>query len=401
MRKETSLPLSSASSASEFARWVPPVAAVAVLAISLVFERWEWARFPRMVPRFGDLQIITATATCIQNGDWTPSGPTCDPFGRPYNYPVIWAQAFAALNLNDSRVFAVGTVLGILLIAALAVPLVFLVRSGASWGRVAVSSLCVLSPPIALGLERGNTDGLILVLLVVSVLLHSQNRQLSAVLMGLVSGFKFFPALVMAAFLPKKRNVWPLMIFLSVMTAILVISSESLVRLAEMRDPTAEFRFGSLLLPFYAAPAVLNYPRLWVLLGGVALTLIPALVLWTAFANHVRVTSRTLATESFGSTLFLYGGLVFVGSFLSGSRGDYSQMFLVVTLLGLASSPTSGPAVFLLFGLGLLSLWGAFWIHPEFVFGDAVLMLFVWILVALLLEDRIGALKATFKAKSG
>lgn len=384
-----------------FFRWVPPIAALSLLLFSLIFEQWKWARFPRMSPRFGDLQIITATAACIQSGDWSITGPTCDPFGRPYNYPVIWAQAFSALGLNDSRVIVVGHIMGLLLIAALAAPLVLLARGRCSSSRVAGLSLCVASPPIALGLERGNTDGLILVVLVVSGVVYLRNRQVSAALMGTVTGLKFFPVLVVAAFQPTRRKYSSLAVFVFFMIAMLTLSAESFVRLAEMQDPTAEFRFGSLLLPFYIVPVVLNFPRVWVLSGGVAVTLITSLLVWGVTRTQVRSMTHALGSDSLGSSLFTLGGLVFVGSFVSGSRGDYSQMFLVITLLGLALSPANSWLVKSLFAMGLLSLWGAFWIHPELVLGDIATALCVCIITAVLLHGRLDELRRGFRARTG
>lgn len=385
----------------KFFRWMSPIAALALLLFSLIFQQWKWARFPRMLPRFGDLQIITATATCIQGENWSITGPTCDPFGRPYNYPVIWAQAFAALGLNDSRAIAVGHIMGLLLIAALAMPLILLARSRCGTTRVAVLSLCVASPPIALGLERGNTDGLILVVLVVSGVMYFRKRQVSAALMGTVTGLKFFPVLVVAAFQPARRKYSSLAIFVLFMIAMLALSAESFVRLAEMQDPTAEFRFGSLLLPFYIVPVVFNFPRLWVLSGGAVLTLITALLVWGVIRTHVKSMTRALGSDSLGSSLFTLGGLVFVGSFVSGSRGDYSQMFLVITLLGLALSPANGWVVKLLFALGLLSLWGAFWIHPELVLGDIATASCVCIITAVLLQGRLDEVKQDLRARTG
>lgn len=393
-------------------RWTPPLLAIGILAFSLLRNSWTWFRLPPVQieddisplsnsHRFGDLRIVTATASCIRDGTWAPSGRTCDPFGRPFNYPTVWAELFALFELDESRTVLLGVLLGCVVMVTIALPMLKLVRSQQGIGRIITLSFCIASPPIALQLERGNTDGLILAGLGVAVFMHSRNSVVSAAIAGLISGLKLFPVVALAAFLPKRRGYLSLAIFVVAMFGVLILSAESLVRLVEMQEPPGSYRFGSLLLFFHFLPVALNFPRLWVLSSGAILTLVPSLVILVLFRNRIKEFSKSMESDSFGTSLFLLGGLVFVGSFVSGSRYDYSQMFLVMTLLGIALTPVKGAIVDALFGLGLLSLWGAFWVNADFVVGDIATTGCTWVLLAVLIQGRIDVLKKFVMARSG
>lgn len=381
-------------------RLIPSAVALS-LGYSLFGQSWGWVRVPEFRPRFADLRQVTSTASCMEDGTWSSVGPTCDPFGRAFNYPIVWARVFAALNLGESNTTQIGLILGVCVIAALTIPLFKLAEDSPLRWRMVSTCLCIGSPPVLLQLERGNTDGVILVLFALTSVLFVRTRPLAAVLAIIATALKLFPVVTAMAFLPRHRRDWLIAGFFIGVPTILLVSGESLVRLTEMQDPPGEYRFGSLLILYHLLPPALNYPRLWVLLAGVSLTLIPALGLWRIRNSEIRYLSDALTKGGSGTSLFLFGALLFVGSFLSGSRYDYSQQFLVMAVLGIALLRIESPLVTTLFWLAPISLWGAFWLNPESFLGDVATSVCAWILLAVLIQNRGSAFREVLKARTG
>lgn len=382
-----------------FHRLIPSGLAL-LLGYSLFGQSWAWVRVPEFRPRFADLRIVTSTASCIQDGTWSSVGPTCDPLGRAFNYPIVWARVFAALNLGESYTTQIGLTLGVLVIATLTIPLFKLAEDPSLQWRMVSTYMCVGSPPVLLQLERGNTDGVILVLFALTSLLFARMRPLAVVFAVVASALKLFPVVTAMAFIPRHRRDWSIVGFVG-LPSLLLISGESLVRLTEIQEPPGEYRFGSLLILYHLLPAALNYPRLWVLLVGVSLTVTPALFLWRFRKSEIRYLSDALTKGGSGTSLFLFGALLFVGSYVSGSRYDYSQQFLVMAVLGIALLRIESPLVTALFWLAPISLWGAFWLNPESLLGDTATSACAWILLAVLIQNRGSALREILRARTG
>lgn len=386
------LPQERAKWKGAFARLIPATSAV-LLGYSLLNKSWSWARVPEISPDFADMRMVTHTATCMIEGNWSESAPSCDPFGRIFNYPIIWARTFAALRLGELQTSQIGVVLGIVVIAALVIPLFKIAASTPQVSRLIAAALCVISPPVALQLERANADGVILVLFGVASTFYFRARWVSVALSSLGTALKLFPLVSVMAFVPRHRRDWsPAGFFLGVLV-VLAASGDNIIRLIERQDPPGEYRFGSLLLLYHFLPPALNYPRTWLLFAGVTLTVIPALCLLLVFKTQVRGLSQVLAEEGPGTSLFLFGGLLYVGTFISGSRYDYSQQFLVLCVLGIALLKDKNPLVSTLLLLAPVSLWGAFWLDPESLAGDIATSVCVSIILAVLIQSRVDAIR--------
>src|SRR5262249_34347434 len=140
---------------------------------------------------FGDLRNLTTAWECARRHvDVLPINP-CDPWTRPTNYPRLWlAPSF--LGLGQGSTFALGLLLvGLFLLAALAV-----IPPGASVTFGAVYALALCSPAVMIGVQRGNVDLFIFVLIVLAVLLSRHGRPglvASLALVCLAAVLKLFP----------------------------------------------------------------------------------------------------------------------------------------------------------------------------------------------------------------
>jgi len=378
-----------------------PLAVVSVLSYSLLFDSWGWSRVPVMNPRFGDLRLVTSAATCIQEDNWSLLGPTCDPFGRRFNYLPIWAESFAFLGLGESDTVAVGLVFGFVVIAVLVIPLIMLIRKGASLLDISLASLAVLSPPVALQLERGNTEAVILFLAVIAALLVPRFPQRAAGFLGLATGLKFIPIFTASVLLRRSSLLGSFSAFMLAFGAVVVLNAGDVLYIIEAQEPPGEYRFGPLLLIYHFVPVLLNFPRLWVLAAGVSLTLIPALLFWFVARREVRTIAEAIGNTTTAGSLALVGGLVFMGTYFSGSRYDYSQIFLVVTLSALVFVVKRIATKLWFFGFGLLSLWGAFSINPESVIGDIATSVTASMIIPVIVQNRIDALRDLVRVRTG
>lgn len=377
------------------------LAVVAVLSYSLLSDSWSWSRVPVMSPRFGDLRLVTSAATCIQEGNWSLLGPTCDPFGRRFNYLPIWAESFAALGLGESHTIAIGLAFGFVVIAVLVTPLMLLVRKGASLLDISLASLAVVSPPVALQLERGNTEAVILFLAAVAAVLVPRFPQRAAGFLGLATGLKFIPIFTVSALLRRSYLVVGLITFALAFGTVMMLNAGDVLYIIEAQEPPGEYRFGPLLLVYHVFPVLLNFPRLWVLAAGVSLTLIPALLVWVVARREVITIAEAIGNTTTAGSFVLIGGLVFMGTYVSGSRYDHSQIFLVVTLSALLFVVKRIATKLWMFSFGLLSLWGAFWINPESVIGDIATSVMASMIIPIIVQNRIFALRDLVKARTG
>jgi Glycosyltransferase family 87 len=140
---------------------------------------------------FGDLRSVTSAWECARRGiPVVPANP-CDPFGRPANYPRLWVYPWH-LGLGVGDTFALGlAIAGVYLLAAAVV-----VPERESLGAGALYALALCSPAAMLGVERGNVDLTLFVLIVAAVLLAQRGARgliASGACVLLAAVLKLFP----------------------------------------------------------------------------------------------------------------------------------------------------------------------------------------------------------------
>lgn len=353
-----------------------------ILLFSLFMNSWSWSRIPVMSPRFADLRLVTHTVDCMQNGTWSFENLTCDPFGRPFNYPPLFAHIFSALSLGSSTTEAVGFTLGILVIFIFGLALWFSAVLSSDFWRFVICGLCVVSPPVALQLERGNTDGFILALIALAVVVHYRAPSLSAIGAATTVGLKLFSGPIVLAYLTKRGQGKQLLIFIGSAIAISSFSVVNFVQLVNVQWIDDEQAFGFLSLLKQHVPIALQFDRVVLLAANAAIIIIPAFVISTLWKSQVAEFVQKLNVEVVGSALVMLAGLTFVGATMSGSRYDYSLIFLVLAVSGVAQLPRTFLSDLLL-ALSLVATWGASWFDPKSTFGDLAAIFCAWILLAI------------------
>lgn len=358
---------------------------IIVLGASLIFERWRWAKIPEMYPRFADLRMITATADCVRRGGWTISSETCDVFGRPYNYPTIWAKTFAFFSLGTKSTELIGFIFGILLIATFSALVYNLVRKNCSLSQLLIVLLSSVSPPVLLLLERGNSDIVILFLIVIAALKFEKNPKLSAFISAFAIGLKLFPAMVGVIFFQRRKGVKALFL-LVLLSAIMVFPSLKILNeITQRTGQNRNFSFGATSTAAIFFPEALTTNGLIMLPFNAVLTVGASLLLYACFSKSLRSTAEKIRIGKPESNLFYFSGWVFFGTYISGTRFDYSLSFLVPLVAAIALIRNKNN---LLIGLQYLivgSLWLAFTIRIDLALGDmsvtliTILFLAIWI----------------------
>ncbi|MGZ4384808.1 MAG: glycosyltransferase 87 family protein [Gaiellaceae bacterium] len=147
---------------------------------------------PALDPPFIDLLNVTSGWECTRRGVAVLASNPCDPTGRPANYPTIWMWP-SGLGLGPRE----NTLLGIGLAVVFFAAALALIRR-ASIGLGLVYALGLVSPAVMLGVERGNADMFVFIVVAGALLLFRRRRALTRgiahALLFLAAVLKLFPA---------------------------------------------------------------------------------------------------------------------------------------------------------------------------------------------------------------
>jgi hypothetical protein len=158
-------------------------------------------------PPFADtVAILAAGETRHAGGNVYVALPT-DPLARPHVYGPGWL-ATGALGLRASDAIWVGAILAIVFVATAVLTLRPRTR-----GEVIVSWLLLCSPPVLLGVSRGNNDLVMFIMFAAAAWLLSRPAValglLGYAMVGLAAVLKLYPFAVLPALLLRFRSSSP------------------------------------------------------------------------------------------------------------------------------------------------------------------------------------------------
>lgn len=234
------------------------------LAVNIVYltikkyNLWVFFNVPVMTPNFADLRAITAQVSCSQDSvDYSIEG--CDPWGRKIGMLQVWLPLFRLLNFNESKTTLIANSLQVLFFFAIYL-LAFNLKMRISKIRNFIPfTLILFSPPIALLIERGQTEMFFYSLLTFCVLLVRGGSNLFAfLLIGALSLLKIYPLIlvvVLLLFRPIKKKIW------DVIFGIVILGVGALI-LFNLRDSVLEMMQASVSDDFGRTFGVKNIPYL-------------------------------------------------------------------------------------------------------------------------------------------
>ena len=355
------------------------------LAITGPGTFWREVGVPHLSPAFLDMHTITSGWECTRRGlEVVPVNP-CDPKGRPMNYPRLW-MAPAFLGIGQGASFALGVAAVVMFLASV---LAVVGRLHPVEGIVYTAALC--SPAVMLGIERGNVDLVVFVLLALALLVFRRSPAGRAVGHGLLlfaAMLKLFPAFGWGPIL-RQRPQFAIVGAVGVALVFAVYVGATLDDIREIRrvSPRVDgYSYGlgplaDLARPGWASRGAFEAAAVGVGIGAAAL------VAWTrrrlADAGDVR-----------SADAFCVGAGVYCGSYLFFYNFDYRLIFLLLTLPLLLRSIRVRGARLPFPGFGLLLVLAALWVgsslppfHASQRYDELVnWLLFVYLGAGLLLE---------------
>ena len=352
----------------------------ALFVLGVAGDGWKaWGTFgvPQWTEPFSDMWSITSGWECVRRGiDVVPNNP-CDPWGRYANYPSLWMlPAPLGLPADSARYLGLATAVAFL---ASAISLL----GAASWRAGVVFGLALCSPPVMLGVERGNADLLIFAALVGALWLLAASRPVWRVgahaLLLLLAMLKLFPAFAFPALL-RQRGRWALAgaaLVTAGFAAYLFATRHEIREILDVLPEAVWAHYGAgvgvdaaaeRLSTHLSALSVLetDWVHRAVEIGVLALGLAAGVLL--AFRSRGRVPRPDdggSRRERFQVDAFVAGAGIFCGTFAAAENWDYRLAFLLLTLPQLLSWASRRDAAPLPFAGGavacvLATLWLSF-----------------------------------------
>ena len=366
---------------------------------------------PEMFPRFADLRLITTASECFQQGNWWVTGESCDPWGRPFNYPSLWVKLFSFFGLGNSQTVVLGNIEIVILSASLSY---WIIRSRAllkSKNQIRAFPFFVLgvlfSPPILLLAERGNTDILIFAgITCASELLRRSNFFVTTTLISFLGALKLYPFAGILVFLLAKKSKFQVFYLILVFSFTLLLTfSELNYILRWSQNGWNSISYGMSMIPLLALQI---YPTKTIKIVSIAIGFIILVIVASIF--HLLFKSFPIRVSSFPSPIniqnsgSILSSSIFLASYVSGTSYDYRLILATPVLLNLFISSNSAKslrfsfaAMFLLMYLGhLTDLFGNYGIILNIVGDVSITLLAAWIL-----QQLTTACIITFNSRRG
>ena len=331
-------------------RWIgrvpaPLVAAMVLLSALTVAhlvigggwrEAWHALGSSSMSPAFADLRTITHSLDALRAGADPYVDTRFDPWHRTFNYPRAWLW-LAPLGLGAGSTIVLGVAMAVLLFLALAL----LLRTRRPIGWVAAFGFA-LSPPVLLGIERGNGDTLIFSLLVfglaASRALRGTMQPLARIaLIAMLTMLKVYPIAAVATLV---RNRAGLAIALGAALVALVclwlsLQPSDLARILGNTPQSTYNAFGALPLLQAIADATGRSATLPVRAIATCLALLVTAAASLVALLRPRIVHRLLPRLEAGRMIddvALACLAIHLLAFLPGSSWDYRLIFLIGTV---------------------------------------------------------------------
>ena len=308
---------------------------VALLCQTLGWEpTWRTLGVTPLQPPFFDMHVINDYAACAWKGADAYAPHACNVDN--YNYPPVWLWlGLLGIEGSDSGwLAAIGIVA-----AAVVTTLLFRQRA---WSDGVIALLAILSPPVMMGIERGNLDLLILALVGSAALVYRETRvrheAATIALLSLGIVLKLFPmfCVSLASRFSKRR-----FIFASILAALSLVYLGSILNyvfLIRQNVPTTfilSYGYKAIFLGIdhlrsEAEISPIRLDETWAPEAAVVFVLICASIV--ALQTFRRGSSFCEIDTSVAGTAFLFGAGIYCGTFLLGTNFIYRLMFLLLCI---------------------------------------------------------------------
>ncbi|NLT04615.1 MAG: hypothetical protein GXY09_12235 [Bacteroidales bacterium] len=385
-------------------------ALLALMLFQIVFKVnvvYKGMAFP-----FGDLVGISSASECVRVGLNPYLENSIDPFGREFNYPAIWLSLADLVNFDGKDVMLVGWILIILF--SLSIAFLFKVKR---FKQGLFYLAFILSPPVLLLLERGNSD-IILFLLVALMTVYLprlcgipplMNTYIAAGIIVLATFLKLYPLVLLPLLILEPvslRHRMTVLLVSGILVAGYLIDSFDIITLITQNTPQPlimAYGKNVLMEKFFSdgtIPLVSNALILVAVIGVIVMSLKGKRFIHTLFPTEQPFQEAILP--------YMAGALIFAGTFVLGNNYIYRLVFLLLTLpyllnqlayftAGQKASRFSSENALLVSSLLLMGIYGT---GVFDFFSDETWRIVDWCMVGLLLVLLLLSLYPYFKKEN-
>jgi hypothetical protein len=334
---------------------------------------------PSFTYPFIDWQVISDAIKCWGKGVNVFVANPCDIFNRIYLFsPLLLRFVF----IPTDRAWTMPIGLGI--VFAFFISLFWVVKP-VNWRELPIFALACASPMVIYALERGNSDVLVFIMLVVAGALSTgplASRILSYALMLLAGLFKYYPLAVLLTALRERPRTFVAITALAGLIILAVFYWFGEEQSAALKNLPSWTAFGARNLPF-AGPlhAAKLSPRFqpFAFFPALPYTIMLALLIITAvqvirLAGNRNVVSAFIGMVLQDSIFLVIGAALIVGCFFAGRSDEYKGIHLVFVVAGLlamrrvANSPATRAMVTQTVIIVVFLMWEPLFrngLHPE------------------------------------
>ncbi len=310
---------------------------VAAYMAVMVFAEFYYGSYGRIIkhlgifpfPYFIDLQALLTGLDAVRSGlDPYSAEANIQLASGSYNYPIMWTWLAFLPFLNVANSF----ILGVALLALYYTCVYFFIGTINLFESI-VYSIIFTSPAIMLGVERGNCDLIMFLLLLIPVFCHYSQKILAAsvLLAGMLKLFPISAIMGLAYHFKKNKKQTVFLFFITgiLFLAYLFIMKENILTVHRTTPkPYVGFCFGLGVLPsllqdcFPDARDSIWLPYLASLSTG--------LVLFYCLTRK-KISALHFSCDKFG-VAHIMGSAIFVTACLIGYNWEYRLVFLILTI---------------------------------------------------------------------
>lgn len=311
---------------------------------------WKYLSVPTMNPGFADLRAYTAQVSCAEQGI-NYMLTICDHFGRNVTFLQVWVPLFKLLHLNDSKAALIGNMLQLSFFAAIYLLAYKLNINITKMRNLIPLTLILFSPPIALLVERGQTEMFLFVATTICVFCVRNGRNtITFIILGILSVFKIYPFILIFIILGyrpilKKRSDLVFGVNLLALVAVIIIFNKKVIYEMTQNSISGGFgrTFGITNIP-YLILKVLNHFRTFQneislervqiqIIGLLLFCLVVISILISKLVSNESSNFSPLPNNLFSVIQIIFLSLIFISYFLVSSF-DYRMCYFVPLFLG-------------------------------------------------------------------
>jgi hypothetical protein len=322
---------------------------------------WNSLLVPEMPLPFADMRTVQGSVESIAQGLNPQIDNPGDPWGRRMNYPSVWVWIADFFNFQSETNYLVFVSIMVSLYIYCCYRIMLKSRSF-------LALLVIFSGSSLLAVERGNNDLVIFTLLYLAAYISPLTRTVPLLI---AVALKIFPVLVIPALIKEKANA---AVFGTLSIILIVFMWQELGTIRAGTPRASMLSYGSVTVATTIAKSV-------PVLGGESLpfkfdhkivSLVLILSVLIVYVSKVRFFDESPRSQGeFNNRLFLFGALIYVGTFLLSGNWDYRLIFLLLCIPSIAEM-RSRAGKYLMFACILLA---ANYLVLSFVLGSAGIFL--------------------------